>query len=134
MEHSRAFGAAARWRAALVPALVGAACAVAGCGESGESSAGTADTACSTRVIVSFVAPPDGASIQDIERTNALELAPLGAISGDTRAYLLRTAGLDADCRAAIVRLRADERVRSVEADVRRATPVDPSPNRDETR
>jgi hypothetical protein len=134
MEHSRTFGAAARWRVAFVPVLLAAACAVGGCDETGDGIVLTAGAMCSTRVIVRFVAAPDGALIQNIERSNALELAPLGAISGDIRAYLLSTAGADADCRAAIERLRSDERVRSVEPDVHRGLPDDPSSKRGETR
>lgn len=104
------------------------------CDKAGEGIVLAAEGKCSARVIVSFAAEPDAAFVQDIERAHALELAPLGAISGDIRAYLLRAAGSEAECRAAIERLRTDERVRSIDPDVRRAVPADPSSNREQTR
>jgi hypothetical protein len=50
----------------LLAALLAAASAAGGCDETGESIVLTADAMCSARVLVSFVAAPDGASVQDI--------------------------------------------------------------------
>jgi hypothetical protein len=122
MMHSRDWhGAGWRCRAALVLALLGVAGLAPGCDEAGEGVVLAAEPACSARVIVRFATVPDGPALAAIERANALELEPLGTITADTGVYLLGAAGVEADCRAAIDRLRSDERVRSVDLDVRRA-------------
>lgn len=114
-------GASWRRRATLAVALLGTACASSACDEAGEGVVHTAGPICSARVIVRFATEPSEASLAALERASTLELAPLGAITADTRVYLLRTQGFDADCRAAIERLRKDVRVRSVDLDARRA-------------
>ena len=75
---------------------------------------------CSVQVIVRHAAEPDSALLADLERTNALTLEPVGVITRDLRAYTLRAAGTNDDCIAAMYRLRRDDRVRSVDLDVRR--------------
>jgi hypothetical protein len=75
---------------------------------------------CSLQVIVRHAAEPDNALLADLERKNALVLEPVGVITPDLRVYTLRAAGTSDDCTAALDRLRRDERVRSVDLDVRR--------------
>ena len=75
---------------------------------------------CSVQVIVRHVAEPDSDLLADLGRTNALELEPVGEITRDVRVYTLRAVGTNDDCIAAIYRLRRDERVKSVDLDVRR--------------
>jgi len=88
---------------------------------SGTVETALADTGeCSVQVIVSHAAEPDGALLADLERTNALKLEPIGVITRDLRVYTLRAAGTNDDCIAAMYRLRRDDRVRSVDLDVRR--------------
>jgi hypothetical protein len=75
---------------------------------------------CSVQVIVRHAAEPDSALLAEVERQNALTLEPVGVITRDLRVYTLRAAGTNDDCIAAIERLRRDDRVRSVDLDVRR--------------
>lgn len=72
------------------------------------------------RVIVRFATEADDAVLADLARQNSLELDPIGAITRDLGVYTLRADGSDADCAAAIDRLRRDERVRSVDIDEQR--------------
>lgn len=75
---------------------------------------------CSVQVIVRHAAEPDSALLAELERQNALTLEPVGVITRDLRVYTLRAGGTNADCIAAIERLRRDDRVRSVDLDARR--------------
>ena len=95
------------------------ACLLTGC--SGTVETALAETGeCSVQVIVRHAAEPDSALLADLERTNALTLEPVSVITRDLRVYTLRTAGTNDDCIAAMYRLRRDDRVRSVDLDVRR--------------
>ena len=88
---------------------------------SGAVETALADTGkCSVQVIVRHAAEPDSALLAELERRNALTLEPIGVITRDLRVYTLRAAGTNDDCIAAIYRLRRDDRVRSVDLDVRR--------------
>ena len=88
---------------------------------SGAVETALADTGeCSVQVIVRHAAEPDSALLAELERTNALTLEPIGVITRDLRVYTLRAPGTNDDCIAAIYRLRRDDRVRSVDLDVRR--------------
>ena len=75
---------------------------------------------CSVQVFVRHATEPDGALLADLGRRNALTLEPVGVITRDLRVYTLRAAGTNDDCIDAMYRLRRDERVRSVDLDVRR--------------
>jgi hypothetical protein len=103
-------------RAVLVPALLAAAFAV-GCNEQRSASA---QSACSVRVIMRFTTQPDTALLAAIERTHAIELEPLEAITNELRVYTLRPAGSSDGCERAVERLRRDERVSSIDLDARR--------------
>ena len=95
-----------------------AACAIGGCKQRATETALAENAEC--RVIARFTASPDSALLSDLERTNAVEIEPLAAITDDLRVYRLRAVGQDEDCVAAIERLRRDDRVRSVDLDARR--------------
>jgi hypothetical protein len=107
-----------RTRATIALATLAVACAIGGCHESGADPALAQNADCS--VIARFVTEPDGALLADLERTNAVEIEPLGAITDDLRMYRLHVVGADDDCMAVIERLRRDTRVRSIELDRRR--------------
>ena len=100
-------------------ALLAVACSLSACNGAVETALAQTDK-CSAQVIVRHVAEPDSALLADLERTNELTLEPLGVITRDLRVYTLRAAGTNDDCIAAIYRLRRDDRVRSVDLDVRR--------------
>jgi hypothetical protein len=106
-------------RAVLVPWALAVVCAISGCKLGGDA-AFPRTAECSVRVIVRFASEADDALLSELERAHTLELEPLGAITADLRVYTLRAVGSDDECRAAIDRLRRDERVRSVDLDARR--------------
>lgn len=108
----------ARSRAAVALVSLAVACAIGGCKERATETALAGNAECS--VIARFASAPDGALLADLERTNAVKLEPLGAITADLRVYRLRAVGRDDDCIAAMERLRRDERVRSVDLDAQR--------------
>jgi len=110
----------AEWaRRLLALAALAALGASSGCNERADSAKIAQAAECSVPVIVGFVTAPNAALLADIGQTNALELDPLGAITNDLHAYMLRASGSD-DCAQAIARLRRDDRVRSVDIDARR--------------
>ena len=107
-------------RSALFSVPFVAACAINGGNERGASTSHAQSAECTARVIVRLAPRPTDALLADLQRANALELEPQGEITDDLRVYVLRVAGSDEDCVAAIDRLRRDERVRSVDLDARR--------------
>ena len=95
------------------------ACSITAC--SGQIDTALAEiNECSVQVIVRHATEPDSALLADLARRNALTLEPVGVITRDLRVYTLRAAGTNDDCIDAMYRLRRDERVRSVDLDVRR--------------
>ena len=105
--------------AVLVPCSLAVVYVISGCKLGGAAAlARTAEG--SVRVIVRFASEADDALLSELERAHALELEPVGAITADLRVYTLRAVGSDDECRAAIDRLRRDERVRSLDLDARR--------------
>src|SRR5262245_30594382 len=95
------------------------ACSLAACSGAVETALAQ-EAKCSVQVIVRHAAEPDSDLLAELGRTNALELEPVSVITRDVRVYTLRAAGTNDDCIAAIDRLRRDERVKSVDLDVRR--------------
>jgi hypothetical protein len=76
---------------------------------------------CSSRVVVGFRAPPDSDAIAALAASHALTLAIVDRLLPDLYVLDLGARGDDLACGAAVERLRADARVRSVELDARRA-------------
>lgn len=76
---------------------------------------------CSSRVVVGFRAPPDSDAIAALATSHALTLAIVDRLLPDLYVLDLGARGDDLACGAALERLRADARVRSVELDARRA-------------
>lgn len=76
---------------------------------------------CSSRVVVGFRAPADSDVIATLATSNALTLTIVDRLLPDLYVLDLGTRGDDLACGAAVERLRADARVRSVELDARRA-------------
>jgi hypothetical protein len=109
-----------RLRPALFITPLVAACAISGGDEEGPNNARAQSSECAARVIVRLAVEPDDALLADLGRANALTLEPQGVIANDLRAYVLRAAGPEAECVAAIARLRRDQRVRSVDLDSQR--------------
>jgi hypothetical protein len=76
---------------------------------------------CSARIVVGFHAPPDPDAIAALATSHALTLAIVDRLLPDLYVLDLGARGGDVACGAALERLRADARVRSVELDARRA-------------
>ena len=108
-----------RFSAAKFLALFAFTCTITACSAQVDTAVAASDE-CSVQVIVRHAAEPDSALLADLGLRNELELEPVGVITRDLRVYTLRAAGTNDDCIAAMYRLRRDERVRSVDLDVRR--------------
>jgi len=76
---------------------------------------------CRSRVVVGFRAPPDSDAIAALATSHALTLSIVDRLLPDLYVLDLGARGDDLACGAAVERLRADARVRSVELDARRA-------------
>ena len=108
-----------RLSAAILLAPFAIACSITACSAQVDTALAASDE-CAVQVIVRHAAEPDSALLADLGRRNELELEPVGVITRDLRVYTLRAVGSNDDCMAAMYRLRRDERVRSVDLDVRR--------------
>ena len=75
---------------------------------------------CSARVVVGFHAATDGDAIAALATSHALTLSIVNRLLPDLYVLDLGARGGDPACEAAVERLRADSRVRSVELDARR--------------
>jgi hypothetical protein len=105
--------AAQRWLALLLVAPVWA------ChGQQHERPSAAAE--CEAQVIVSLDEAPNDALMAGLAQTTRARLTVTGAVTSTLYVLTLRAAGADAECSAAIERLRADPRVRSVDIDARR--------------
>jgi hypothetical protein len=99
-----------------------AACAQA-CAQAPEHPPAAAGS-CRTRIIVGFRAPSDAHDIAALATAHALTLSVVNRLLPDL--YVLDLdAGGDPACAAALERLRADARVRSVELDARRSPHIE---------
>lgn len=76
---------------------------------------------CSARIVVGFRAPAEPASISDLAAAHSLTLSIVSRLLPDLYVLDLGARGGDTACAAALEQLRADQRVRSVELDARRA-------------
>jgi hypothetical protein len=76
---------------------------------------------CSARIVVGFRAPAEPASISDLAASLSLTLSIVSRLLPDLYVLDLGARGGDTACAAALEQLRADQRVRSVELDARRA-------------
>jgi hypothetical protein len=106
-------------RATVALVSLAVACTIGGCRERATQTALADNAECS--VIARFATEPNGALLADVERATGVELEPLGTITDDLRVYRLHGVGSEDDCKAAIERLRGDERVTSVDLDERRS-------------
>lgn len=76
---------------------------------------------CTARIVVGFRAPAEPTAVSDLAATHSLTLSIVSRLLPDLYVLDLGARGGDPACAAAIERLRADARVRSVELDARRA-------------
>ncbi len=76
---------------------------------------------CNARIVVGFHAPADSGAIAALATSHALTLAIVDRLLPDLYVLDVGARGGDSACAAALERLRADARVRSVELDARRA-------------
>jgi riboflavin synthase len=80
-----------------------------------------AASGCSARIIVGFHAPADATEVAALAASHALTLSIVNRLLPDLYVLDLDVRGDAAACAAALERLRADVRVRSVELDARRS-------------
>jgi hypothetical protein len=106
--------AAQRWLALLLVSAPVAACF----GQQDERPSAAEE--CETRVIVGLEGAPNEELISDLAESVRARLMVVETVTTNLHVLDLRAAGADAECSAAIERLRADPRVRSVDVDVRR--------------
>jgi hypothetical protein len=109
----------------LLPALalLAAACRIPGAAP--DSLAGAHGQPCSAQVVVSFAAPvgpvTDAAFVADLAGAAGVQLTFLRAAGAGLYVFALAGGAADPGCAAALDRLRRDPRVRSADADERRA-------------
>jgi hypothetical protein len=106
--------AAQRWLALLLVSAPVAACF----GQQDERPSAVAE--CETRIIVGLEGAPNEELMSDLAESARARLMVVETVTTNLHVLDLRAAGADAECSAAIERLRADPRVRSVDVDVRR--------------
>jgi hypothetical protein len=75
---------------------------------------------CSVQVIVALQSSPDSALVADLGRASGARLELVRAMTSNLHLFSLTAAGPQAECNAAMERLRRDARVRSVDLDQRR--------------
>jgi hypothetical protein len=80
-----------------------------------------AASGCGTRIVVGFRAPTESDAIAALASSHTVTLAIVDRLLPDLYVLDLGARGGDPACEAALERLRADARVRSVELDARRA-------------
>jgi hypothetical protein len=80
---------------------------------------------CSARIVVGFRAPAEPAAISGLAASHSLTLSIVSRLLPDLYVIDLGARGGAAACAAALEQLRADQRVRSVELDARRAPQAD---------
>jgi hypothetical protein len=79
---------------------------------------------CDDRVMLAFtdnsLRPTDEDFVRDLSIAAGVKLAYVSQISTSLSLFNLSAAGADAQCRAALARLRADTRIKSADLDTRR--------------
>lgn len=94
-------------------------CAAAACVQ--PRGAAQADPAtCNVRVIVALNQTPDDSVLRDLSRVSGAKLELIRTMTSNLHLLALEAQGTDSECTAAMERLRADPRVRSVDVDARR--------------
>jgi hypothetical protein len=94
-------------------------CAAAACVQPREV-ANAAPPTCSLNVIVALNTAPDGALLTDLSRVSGARLELVRTMTSNLYLLALEAQGADAECRAAMERLRGDPRVLSADVDARR--------------
>ena len=75
---------------------------------------------CSLQVIAALDAAPDDKLLADLSRVSGARVALVRTMTSNLHLLTLEAQGADSECRAAMERLRADPRVRSVDVDARK--------------
>ena len=94
-------------------------CAAAACAQPHDV-AHAAPPDCSVRVIVALNDSPTDALLADLSRVSGARLELVRTMTSNLHLLTLEAQGADSECAAAMERLRADPRVRSVDVDERR--------------
>jgi hypothetical protein len=94
-------------------------CAAAACAQPRDDAAHVGD-GCSIRVIVALQSAPDDALVADLARVSGAQLELVRTMTSNLHLFALTADGPEAECGAAIERLRHDSRVRAVDIDQRR--------------
>jgi hypothetical protein len=99
-------------------ALIVLTCVTAACAQPRSDVRKPAD--CSVQVIVALQLDPTPSLVADLGRASGARLELVRTMTTNLHLFSLAAAGADAECVAAIERLRRDPRVRSVDLDQRR--------------
>ena len=102
----------------LRSAFLALGCAAAACAQPRDEVAST--PTCALRVIVTLQSAPDDALVADLGRASGARLELVRTMTSNLHLFSLTAPGAEAECMAAIERLRRDPRVRSVDLDQRR--------------
>jgi hypothetical protein len=106
--------AAQRWLALLLVSAPVAACV----GQQDERPSSVAE--CEARIIVSLEGTPSNELMSELAIRARARLTVVEKMTTNLHVLTVRTTGGDAECSAAVERLREDPRVRSLDVDVRR--------------
>ena len=99
-------------------ALVLLTCATVACAQPRSDSREPAG--CSVQAIVALQPAPTPALVEELSRASGARLELVRTMTSNLHLFSLTAAGAEAECAAAIERLRRDPRVRSVDLDQRR--------------
>jgi hypothetical protein len=99
-------------------ALVLLSCATAACAQPRNAAGDSAG--CSVQAIVALQADPTAALVAELARVSGARLELVRSMTTNLHLFSLTAPGPEAECAAAIERLRGDPRVRSVDVDQRR--------------
>ena len=99
-------------------ALVGLTCATAACAQPRDVAGEPTD--CSVQAIVALELDPVPSLIADLGRASGAQLELVRTMTSNLHLFSLTKQGAEAECMAAMERLRRDPRVRSVDIDQRR--------------
>jgi hypothetical protein len=93
-------------------------CNAAACSQPRSGAAAQAE--CSVQAIVALREDPNPSLVADLGRVSGARLALVRTMTTNLHLFALTAPGGEADCIAAVERLRSDARVRSVDLDQRR--------------
>lgn len=92
-------------------------CAAAACAQPRDDRVAAS---CSERIIVTLQSAPTDELVADLRRVSGAQLELVRTMTSNLHLFSLTAVGPEAECTAAVERLRRDSRVRAVDLDQRR--------------